>query len=58
MRTPFLLYFVEGLDLGEVAERVGDSPGATWKRIKRVRDKVLRDFEREQRTAARRAGEV
>ena len=40
-RIAFLLYYVEQLDLGEVADRVGVAPPTAWARIKRTRQSLL-----------------
>jgi RNA polymerase sigma-70 factor (ECF subfamily) len=40
-QVAFLLYYVEDLDLGEVAERVGAAPAAVLKRIKRARTALV-----------------
>lgn len=41
-RTAFILYYVQELDLPEVAARMGTSPETTWTRIKRARAEVAR----------------
>ena len=48
-RVAFLLYYVEQLELSELGERLGVSPGTAWARVKRARAQVLREMEREQR---------
>lgn len=40
-RTAFVLYYVEQLELGEVAQRMGSTPAAAWARIQRTRDALL-----------------
>ncbi len=39
-RMAFVLYYVEECDLGEVAQHLGLSAGATWARIKRARERL------------------
>lgn len=48
-RIAFLLYYVEQLELSELGDRLGVSPGTAWARVKRARAQVLREMEREQR---------
>lgn len=55
-RTAFLLYFVEDLELGEVAAQLGTTPAAAWARIERARSEVLRSIERQRLAAERREG--
>ncbi len=40
-RTAFLLYYVQQLELGEVAARMGTSTAAAWARIQRTRDAII-----------------
>jgi RNA polymerase sigma-70 factor (ECF subfamily) len=40
-QAAFLLYYVDDLDLGEVAARLEVAPGAVLKRIKRLRENLL-----------------
>lgn len=56
-RLPFLLYYVEELELGEIATRVGLSADAAWKRIKRTRDWLLRGVARKRLADVRRGKE-
>lgn len=45
-RVPFLLYYVEQMDLAEIAVHVGATPAATWARIARTRATLLKSIER------------
>jgi RNA polymerase sigma-70 factor (ECF subfamily) len=40
-RVAFLLYYVEQLELGELARRLGVSPATAWARVVRARDEIL-----------------
>lgn len=57
-RVPFLLYYVEQLELSEVAAQIGTSEPTAWARIKRTRARVLRAIEREDLGERRREGET
>jgi RNA polymerase sigma-70 factor, ECF subfamily len=43
-QVAFLLYYVEDLDLGEVALRLNCRPAALWKQIRRTRSKLVDDL--------------
>lgn len=48
-RTAFLLYYVEQLELGEVAAQMGTSSATAWARIHRTRDAIIEALERDER---------
>lgn len=57
-RAAFVLFYVEQLELSEVATQLGISADAAGARIKRGRAQLLRALEREQLATARRIGSV
>ena len=44
-QVAFLLYYVEHLQLAEIAAQLRMTPAATWARIKRARDEMVRALE-------------
>jgi RNA polymerase sigma factor (sigma-70 family) len=57
-RAAFIMYYVEELDLSEIAAVLGTKPEATLARIRRTRIRVLDAIAQEQRALQRRDTDV